>query len=272
MTRWRVAVLVVLIVGALALARAAGLERTALTRPERWCRDLVGTVAAGLTRTAEKIEPFWGALVRYQALVAENEALRAEVGRLNEENNRLQEYRLENVRLKRLLRLKEELPQYDLLAARVIGRHPDAWCRTVIIDRGRADGVARNMPVVAYEGLVGRVLAVSERSAEVLLLIDQEAAVGALLQPSRIPAVVRGTGDPRGRLQLVHLPYDAPIRPNQVVLTSGLGGSFPRGLRIGYVVEVVPEASGLMKRAAVQAFVDFTRLEEVMVIRDFGGG
>lgn len=272
MARWRGALVVVaLVAGSLILARVAGLERTTLTRPEAWLRDFVGTVSESLVRVRDGLEPLWGSLFRYRSLEAENQALKAEIGRLTAENNRLQEYRLENVRLKRLLRLKEDLPQYDLLPARVIGRHPDSWFETVTIDRGSRDGVARNMAVVDYQGLVGRVVAVSERSAQVLLLVDREASVGALIQPLRLPGVIRGTGDRSGRLLMVHLPYDAPVRSNQVVVTSGLGGTFPPGLRIGYIVRVEPEASGLMQRAVVQAFVDFGRLEEVMVVRRFGG-
>lgn len=272
MARWRGALAVlVLVAGSLVLARVAGLERATLTRPEIWLRDFVTAINVRLAQVREGLAPLGGAILRYRSLLAENEALRAEIGRLTAENNRLQEYRLENVRLKRLLGLKEDLPQYDLLPARVVGRHPDSWFATVTIDRGARDGVAKDMAVVDYQGLVGRVVAVSEKSAEVMLLIDREAAVGALIQPLRLPGVIRGTGDPSGRLLLVHLPFDAPVRANQVVVTSGLGGTFPPGLRIGYVVSAEPEASGLMQRAVVQAFVDFGRLEEVMVIRNFGG-
>ncbi|MCR4420699.1 MAG: rod shape-determining protein MreC [Clostridia bacterium] len=271
MTRARAALILVLVAAGLFLARTAGLERPVLSGPEVWLRELVGLAGRSWLWVRDGLEPLGGALFRYEALEAENEALKEEVGRLRAENTRLEEYRLENQRLRRLLALKEEWPEYDLLAARVIGRHPDRWFHTVTIDRGSRDGVAKDMAVMNYQGLVGRVLAVTPTTAQVLLLVDREAAAGALIQETRLPGVVRGTGDPRGRLVMLHLPYDARVEPYQVVVTSGLGGGFPPGVRLGYVLEVSTEPSGLMQRAVVQSFVDFSRLEEVVVVRGYGG-
>ncbi|MGB9887238.1 MAG: rod shape-determining protein MreC [Moorellales bacterium] len=271
MGRARAALILLLVAAGLFLARAAGLERPALTAPEVWVRELVGAVGRSWVRLQDGLEPLAGAFFRYRELEAENRALREELGRLRAENTRLEEYRLENERLRLLLQLQEEWPEYDLLAARVIGRHPDRWFRTVTIDRGTRDGVKKDMPVINYQGLVGRVLAVTPTTAQVLLLTDREAAAGALIQQSRLPGVVKGLGDARGRLQMLHLPYAAKVEPYQVVVTSGLGGGLPPGLRIGYILEVSPEPSGLMQRAVVQSFVDFSRLEEVMVVRSYGG-
>lgn len=257
--------MVIFMAGGLALARISGLERESLTGPEQWLRDQVGQVTGRLTSVMDGLS-----ILHYRSILAEAELARAQVGRLSSENSRMQEYRLENVRLRQLLQLQEDLPQYELTAARVIGHHPDQWFNAVIIDRGSQDGLAVDMPVIANDGLVGRIAAVSAKTSEVLLLTDQEASVGALIQASRLPGVVRGTGGSRGLLQMLHLPFDAAVRPNQVIVTSGLSGNFPPGLRIGYVVEVLPEASGLMQRAMVQSFVDFNRLEEVMVIRGPG--
>ena len=270
MARWKVAAVLVLVAAGLALARVTGPERSALTRPEDWLRDFFASVNGVLARAAEWTEPVWGAMLRYRALERENEELKAQIGRLKQEITWLEEYRLENRRLRRLLGLKEESPQYDMLLARVIGRHPDRWFHTVTIDRGARDGLKKGMPVINYQGLVGRVQMVSERSAQVLLLVDRQASVGALIQETRLSGVVKGTGHP-GRLMMVHLPYDAPVASHQVVVTSGLGEGVPPGLPVGYVVQTVPEATGLMQRAEVCPFVDFYRLEEVMVIRRYGG-
>lgn len=122
------------------------------------------------------------------------------------------------------------------------------------------------MPVINESGLVGRVINVTSHTSEVLLILDREGAVGAMVQQTRIPGVVEGLGSPTDQLQMIHIAQDAPVKVNQVVITSGYGGIFPKGLRIGYVKEIFPEGNGLMKRAVLQPFVDFDRLEEIMVI------
>jgi rod shape-determining protein MreC len=122
------------------------------------------------------------------------------------------------------------------------------------------------MPVINEQGLVGRIINVTNSTAEVLLIMDREGAVGALVQQTRVPGVVEGLGPNSSQLQMLHIAVDAPISVNQVVVTSGYGGKFPKGLRIGYVTEIIPQGDGLMKKAIIQPFVDFGRLEEIMVV------
>jgi rod shape-determining protein MreC len=244
-------------------------ERMNLSPVEEVIRELLAPLQSGASAVVERIGNNITAVAKYGETQAENKGLREEGARLASELNVAEEARLENYRLKRLLSVQEELlGDYgaDGVAARVIGRPAGNWLQTITIDKGKNQGIRRNMTVVAPEGLVGRVISVTPNTAQVLLILDRDGAVGGMLQISRTPGVVEGMEDGSGRLQLVYLPHDTVVRPNQVVITSGFQGFFPKGLRIGYVTEVRLEPNGLLKYAVVQPFVDFDRLEEVIVL------
>jgi len=251
----------------ISLIKYTGFERPFLNSTEAFFRELLAPVQGAVMKAASKVDSFFNAAFSFMKLRSENERLKKVIEDLKEENAVLKEYREENIRLKRLLDLKETLNEhYSLTAARVIGRNPENWYSTLTIDKGFRDGIRKNMPVISDRGLVGRIASVSANTSEVLLITDREGAVAAMIQQTRTPGVVEGLGPNTDELQLIHLPYDAPVGKNQVVITSGLGGVFPKGLRIGYVKGVYPEANGLMKRAVIEPFVDFDRLEEVMII------
>lgn len=258
---------VVVALALISLIKYTGFERPFLNSTEAFFRELLAPVQGAVMKAASKVDSFFNAAFSFMKLRSENERLKKVIEDLKEENAVLKEYREENIRLKRLLDLKETLNEhYSLTAARVIGRNPENWYSTLTIDKGFRDGIRKNMPVISDRGLVGRIASVSANTSEVLLITDREGAVAAMIQQTRTPGVVEGLGPNTDELQLIHLPYDAPVGKNQVVITSGLGGVFPKGLRIGYVKGVYPEANGLMKRAVIEPFVDFDRLEEVMII------
>jgi rod shape-determining protein MreC len=197
----------------------------------------------------------------------ENDELRQKVRELTWENNRLNEYVYENQRLLKLLDFKERhAQQLTLLGARVISRAPNNQSGVVVVDRGSADGVKINMVAVSDAGLVGKVVSVGDHTAEILLILDREGAAGAMVQETRTPGVIEGSREGLDLLQMVDLPYDAKLKKGQVVITSGMGGIFPRGLPVGKILRV--EGSGLNQFAVVQPFVDFSRLEEVFLITE----
>jgi len=175
---------------------------------------------------------------------------------------------LENQRLKNLLQYNEEKAEnYELIMGGVIARNHANWYEMLIVDQGSKQGIEPGMVVVNYDGLIGRIISVTRNTAEVLLILDREGAVGARIFETRYtPGVAVGTSNSQ-YLQMIHLPHDLPIEPNQTVVTSGLGGIYPPGIRIGKVIEVLPEPGGLMKKATLKPFVDFSRLEEVFIIK-----
>jgi rod shape-determining protein MreC len=203
---------------------------------------------------------------RYFLLVSvseENKRLKRLLAEAVEENNRLAEVDLSNQRLRELLNFKEELPR-KVVAAQVVGRDPSPWFQTVIIDKGKNHGVVRSCPVVVEEGIVGQVIDVSARYAKVLLIIDQDSAVDSLVQRSRARGVIKGDGEVGCIFQYVLRKDD--VRVGDIVVSSGLDRVFPKGLRVGQVSEVVRRNAGLFQEVLITSFVDFEKLEEVLVI------
>lgn len=203
---------------------------------------------------------------RYFFLVSvaeENNRLKRLLTRAVEENNRLTEVDLSNQRLRELLNFKQESLR-QAVAAEVVGRDPSPWYQTIVIDKGEIDGVTKFSPVVVDEGIVGQVIDVSDRYAKVLLLIDPDSAVDALVQRSRARGVIKGDGEGGCIYQYVLRKDDVGV--GDIVVSSGLDGVFPKGLRVGQVSEVVRSNSGLFQDVVITSFVDFEKLEEVLVV------
>ncbi|MGB9660980.1 MAG: rod shape-determining protein MreC [Moorellaceae bacterium] len=232
-------------------------------------KEAVAPLARVVSLAAGKGQSLMEMLWKLGRLEAENELLRRQVAELQGQLVQMEEYRQENQRLKQMLAYKEANAQsWQLKPAPVIYRNPGNWFSTLTLGLGSDEGLRKDQVVITPAGVVGRIIKVTPRTAEVLLLLDREGAVGGLVQATRLPGVVEASPDYKGYLQMIHLAHDAPIEKNQVVITSGLGGIFPKGLPIGTVVEILPETGGLMKRALIAPAADFDRLEEVLVITE----
>ena len=203
----------------------------------------------------------------YVALVhaqKENRRLSARIQELEQEMAECQELRASNQRLGALLDFQSSV-RLPSVASRVIGEDSSGWFHTLLIDKGQKDGVERAMPVVARQGLVGHVVESAERTAKVLLIIDRNSAVDVLLQESRTKAVLEGVGR-QDLCVLKYVPRSETVQKGERVITSGLGGIYPKGLLVGTVEGVWKEGYGLFQRVEVSPKVDFQRLEEVLVI------
>jgi len=200
-----------------------------------------------------------------------NEELEAENARLTIENVRLEEDRAENERLRALLNFTQVNPDYDYkgaeVRARVIGRDPTNFQSYLIIDVGSKQGIARRMPVVTDRGLVGRISEVGPNWSKVLLIVDPSSSVSALIQTTRATGTVRGQIG--GSLLMDLIPQKDAVHRGNIVLTSGMGSNFPKGLVIGQVVEVHQRDIEMFQRATVRPTVDFDRLEVVLIITNF---
>ncbi|HSM94179.1 MAG TPA: rod shape-determining protein MreC, partial [Anaeromyxobacteraceae bacterium] len=182
------------------------------------------------------------------------------------ENERLRQQQLENDRLRRLLSLAEAMPERQWTSARVIGvGMGPAGFQTLTIDRGSDDGLARRMPVLVADGVVGRIRAVTGHTAEVLLVIDRNSSVAVRVERTRARANVRGNGKPASARLEYALRSEDMIEGDRLV-TSGTDGVFPRGLLIGTVTRIERRGHGLFQTADVIPAVDPTRVEEVLVI------
>jgi rod shape-determining protein MreC len=172
-------------------------------------------------------------------------------------------------RLRDLLGLRKAVP-IDTVPAQVVGRDGVPWFRTLTLDRGEADGIALNAPVMSPTGVVGRVFAVGPHAARVQVLLDRDGAAGVLVERSRVPGVVSGQVSSQAAgaedLVLKYVPERADVVVGDVVVTSGIDRIYPKGLMVGRV-QFVGKGSGLFRDIRVEPSARFDRLEEVLVVR-----
>ncbi len=189
--------------------------------------------------------------------------MRRDLDSLKMENILYREVLATNLRLQQLLQFKNTTDQ-PVIAAQVIGMDPTGWFQSVIIDKGKNAGIKLNMPVVNAEGVVGRLVAVSHNYSKVLLIIDQNSAVDCIIQRSRDNGIVKGLSSKVCTLDYVLKSSD--VRVGDIVVTSGLGGIFPKGIPVGEVIDVKDPAGELFKDVKIRPVVDFSKLEELLVI------
>ena len=208
-------------------------------------------------------------LVPREELARQNEQLRRENLKLQIAAAQTAETARENARLRKLLAWREQSPWKDKLRlARVVLREPANWWRSVQIDLGSHDGLRPNLPVLTPEGLVGRVSVVSFDRAQVLLVGDPNCKVSALVEnETRDHGVLGAAGPLESELTLLsYLPRNSTLKPGQNVVTSGMGGIFPKGIPIGKVVDSRPVEYGLYVEARVKLAANLSALEEVWVL------
>ena len=196
-----------------------------------------------------------------------NQELQGLADKLMIENVRLKEIESENKTLMALLNFVETYPSYEYVASRVIGRDPGNLLGYILIDAGHSSGIRPGMAVVTERGLVGQVIFVGDTASKVLLVTDSFSAINAVLQTSRATGIVKGKAG--GQFYLDEVPQGATIEVGDIVLTSGLGGNFPRGLVIGQVTEVERQDMNMFQQAALHPTVDFNKLEVVLVVNNF---
>lgn len=198
------------------------------------------------------------------ALAVRNLQLQAEI-------DTLREVEKENEALRAMLDFAQTRPRLELrgaqIVARVIGEESTNFLETISIDLGRQHGIEVGMPVVTDEGLVGRISVVEESTSKVLLLNDPSSSASALLGESRLNGVVRGSTS--GDLVMDFIPQGLTFNTGETVLTSGLGGRFPKGIVIGEVEQIETQANAVFQKAVVHPSVDFGSLELVLVITNF---
>jgi len=168
-----------------------------------------------------------------------------------------------NQRLQELLQFKNTT-DYPVIAAQVIGWDPTGWFQSIIIDKGENAGIKLNMPVVNADGVVGKLVSVSYNYAKVLLIIDQNSSVDCIIQRSRDNGIVKGLSSKVCVFDYVLKASD--VRVGDMVVTSGLGRIFPKGIPVGEIIDVQDPAGELFKDIKVRPIVDFSKLEELLVI------
>ena len=198
-------------------------------------------------------------------LEEENRMLKQKIAQLQEENYGMKEMKLANERLRELLQFRKKNSS-SMIGAEVIGQDPSSWFKSVTIDKGERDGVKKGMAVISPAGVIGQILKTAPHYAVVLLLTDYNSAIDSVVQRTRAKAIVEGKGE--NRCQLKYLLRADEVAVGDVVITSGLGGNFPKGLMIGDIKKVDKKGHGVFQYAELVPSVDLTQLEEVFVIME----
>jgi rod shape-determining protein MreC len=230
---------------------------------ERSAMNLLAPVTGVISRVNAMANGVWRDYVALVDLRKENKLLRENQQILNARVIESQEALIANERLKKLLDLKGSL-QVQSVAAQVIGEDGSPWFKTIMIDKGEGDGLQEGMPVVTAEGVVGQVVKMAWHSSRVLLFTDHASSIAAMVQRSRARGVVRGKGG--GNASLEFAMRDEDVKVGDLLLTSGTGGIFPKGLVIGEVTMVKKGEYGIFQTIDVRPAVNIMRLEEVLVL------
>lgn len=273
--RWRkfVAALITL-VALVALMSVTARERETVLLIEKAIIEAVTPIEIWVGRLAAGVRGSISDLRAVSRLRQENEGLRVKADAYDVTLHRLTELEIENERLRALLGFAYRV-QYDYVVADVVARNADNWFSRMTIDRGSSDGLAKDMPVVTSQGLVGRLVEVSNHVSVVQLLTDRDSGVGARIQASRDAGIATGQGNQSPLLTMMLFERNAAVNVGDAVVTSGLGEVFPAGLYVGTVVEVTKDIYGLLKHTKIRPGAEFGRLEEVLVITNAwsaGGG
>ncbi len=216
----------------------------------------VATVVLGLVQEQIAFIP------RYVALRNENDMLRRMNFDLADEANRLREAKLENIRLRQAIGLREELP-YTVIAAKVVGKNLTLLRNTITLNVGALDSVRPRMPVMGDGGLVGVVSHVTDHYSVVRILLNVDFRASAKIQRSRVDGILAWDGS---MLRLTNVAKTLDVRAGDAVITSEYSSTYPPHLRVGIVHEVTQQQGSLFKDVLVAPGVDFVKLEEVFVL------
>jgi rod shape-determining protein MreC len=261
-----------LVFGALALLAVATMvsDRRSLAEGGRdlpWWQAIVLEIATPmqdlLAAPADAGKRLWADYVVLLEVREENLRLQERVVALEEENLQYREALVASGHLQQIVAMRHRF-EMPMLPSDVVGLDVMPWFRAVLVDRGVSHGVRAGNPVITAEGVVGLVTATSKNAAKTMLLLDRQSAIDGIVQRSRARGIARGRGTDQLAFEFVVRGGD--VRVGDVVITSGLGGVFPKGLRIGEIVEISDSAGQLLQTATLQPSVDFGRLEQVFVM------
>lgn len=219
-----------------------------------------------------KIKEFGSFIVNFSEIKKENDKLKARNDELESKALGYDSLKSENERLSENLKFTSQRSEYDYLGCRIIGNAGGSYLDGFTIDRGTKDGVKKGMVAVTSKGLVGQVTAVASNFAIVQSLSNENIAVSGMVNTQEATGndsgMVRGYKDAENRLlaKLYYLPLDSKVKKGDEIITSGLGGLYPKEIRIGKVLDVEEDKGKIMKTAVIQPYVEFNKLQEVLLV------
>jgi len=241
-----------------------------LSIPEQFIKDTVSLTEKVFNKPAQYIAGFFNNISDLKDTYKENEILKSKLDKYVELSVREKELEKENKELKDLIGYTKDLSDYDSIQATVTIRDPDKWQQIITIDKGSTNGVEKEMAVVTAKGLIGKVKNVSKFSSTVQLLSasDRTNRISAKIQQKNtVFGLIEGYDVEKQTLLFKRIPSNAKVKKGQTVVTSGLGGVFPKSLVIGKVEEVEPDEHGLTQTAYIKPQADFNDINHVIVVK-----
>lgn len=258
-----IAALIVLLVSSVVILALSSRRPHPAYGPGRLAIMLVAPFQKVIVNTTRYFRDVWEHYFFLTAVVADNDRLRRELRQMQILQHHYEEVRQANERLQSLLDMTATL-QRPAVAARVVGKDPSPWFQTILVDKGRSDGVDIGLPVINAQGVVGLVVEATRGFAKVMLITDPKSAVDAMVQESRARGVLKG--GTAGYCVLDYVLRQHTLGPGDTVVASGLDGIFPKGMPVGRVTGIVKNDAGLFQDVTVTPYVDFDRLEEVLIV------
>ena len=215
------------------------------------------------TRSVKTVQDSWRHYLWLVSAAHENQRLQQQLSEARQHVVQQQELEQENQRLRDLLGFQRALPA-PAIAAEIIGKDPSVWFKTVILNKGSADGLRRGLPAVTSRGVVGQITEVTGHQARLMLIIDRNSGADALVQRTRARGIVKGTA--RDDCYLDYVLHADDVQVGDTVVASGFDGVYPKGVLIGTVTAVDFKGSDFFKDVQITPAVNFDKLEEVLVI------
>jgi len=245
-------------------------ERPKANVVENALGNIISPIQKFIYNIGESIENTFHFFREIKTLKEQNEELSVKLDQLEHENRSIQELKEENRRLREMLELKERMEQFDMVGAEIVSKNPGNWFHTFIIDKGTAHGLKKECAVITTKGLVGYINDIGTNWASVITIIDSNSSVASHVVRTQDITIVKGdlTLQDQGLCKMTYISKGSDIIAGDVIETSGMGGIYPKGLLVGKVKEIKPEAHGISQYAIIEPAVNFERLNEVFVIRN----
>ena len=244
-------------------------EQENVSWPEQFVKDTTGFVQQIFQTPAQFVADVFGDLRDLQNTYEENEKLKARLEEYATLQTKVQDLESENEELRSLLDKEDDLRSYSPINATVIARNPDKWQEVLVINKGQLHGVKKNMAVITASGLIGKVKSSNQFSSTIQLIstTDPKSRISATIQGEQdVVGLIEGYDEETKMLLLKKIPSDVEVKVGSTVITSGLGGVFPRGLPVGTVEEVVVDQYGLTQTAYVKPYADLYDISHVVVV------
>ncbi|MFA8439982.1 rod shape-determining protein MreC [Pueribacillus sp. YX66] len=266
----RLIVLLISIIILVALIGFSMKERSSLTKPEQFFKDAVATVQSLFYKPAKSVAGFFENIAELKNLYEENKVLKARLDEHAKLSVDYQDIKKENDELRELIDEMTSLRDYQTIPASVIARSPDRWNNRLTLDKGSEDGVEVNMAVITPAGLIGKIRNVQPFSSTVQLIsdLDRTNRISVYVQDDEdIFGVIDGYDAEEQALLFSNITIDVEVDEGGTVVTSGLGGVFPKNLIIGKIIEVRNDKYGLTKSALVKPAADLYNIRNVMIVK-----